>query len=175
QASANCPGVIPSDFACFASSLAISKLSRRHSVSMMRLSCRPARVSPAGAWSAAYLPVKDSSSERTIRRHPKSVMGAGRQMLDFGHAVQQVIARLTHYRAIDTGQIAEPRDLSHAPGPEIGDAEIPDLALPDQVSKCMHRLIEWRCMVLFVKKKDVDDVGAKPPQTGFGCLKSAAA
>src|ERR1700693_4722946 len=39
----------------------------------------------------------------------------------------------------------------------------------------MHRFFEWRCMVLFVEIEDVDDVGAKPAQTGFGCLEGAAA
>src|ERR1700761_8747716 len=69
---------------------------------------------------------QNPSSEGTIRRHSKSVVGAGRQMLYFGHAVQQVVAGLTHHWAIDAGPIAEPRNLSHPPCAEIRDAEIPD-------------------------------------------------
>jgi hypothetical protein len=38
----------------------------------------------------------------------------------------------------------------------------------------MHRFVEWRCKVLFVEIKNVDDVGAKPAQTGFGCPKGAS-
>src|SRR5258708_38296237 len=101
-------------------------------------------------------------------------MGAGGQGLALGHAVQKVVVWLAHYGAIDSSQVAKPTNLSHPPGPEIRDAKIPDFSLSEQVGKGVHRLVQRRRMVLFVKIENVNDIGSKPAQTGFDRIKGPA-
>jgi hypothetical protein len=55
---ANCPAVMPFFSACALISCASFSDSGRHSVCIMRVSLRPARVSLPGAASGAYLPVR---------------------------------------------------------------------------------------------------------------------
>ena len=57
QDTANCPAVMPLASACCLISCASFSDSGRHSVCIMRVSLRPARVSLSGAASGAYLPV----------------------------------------------------------------------------------------------------------------------
>jgi hypothetical protein len=57
QATANCTGVMPRASACALISRAVRSAAGCHSVCIMRLSWRPARVSAGGGASGSYLAV----------------------------------------------------------------------------------------------------------------------
>ena len=69
-------------------------------------------------------------------------MGRRRQLLGFGGAIDDVVERLAGNRPIDADKIRDPGDLGNAPATEVGNAEVAQLALPDQVCNGPHRFLQ---------------------------------
>src|ERR1700757_3143576 len=95
-------------------------------------------------------------------------MAAGRQMLDFRHAVHRIVVRLAHHRAVHPEPIGETNDFGNPPGTEIADPEVADFSLAYEVAQGRHGLLEWRADVLLVQVIDVDISDPETPQAGFG-------
>ena len=102
-------------------------------------------------------------------------MGAGRQVLDLRHAVQRVVERLADHGPVDARRVAKAADLRQAPGAEVGDAEMADLAGPHEVRHGAHRLLQRRRVVLLVQIEDVDRLHAQAAQAGLGGQDAVAA
>jgi hypothetical protein len=96
-------------------------------------------------------------------------------MLDLRHPVHGVVIGLAHHRAIDAEIVAEAAYLSHAPGPMVRDAEIPDLALAYEICHRVYRLRQRCPMILLVEIVDVDPLRAEAPQARLRGLHDAPA
>ncbi len=97
-------------------------------------------------------------------------MGAGRQVLGLGHAVHRVVVGLADHRAVDTEPVADRGDRGDPPGAIIGDSEMTDLALANQITHRRHRRLERRVVVLLVEVIDIDVVGAETLQARIARL-----
>ena len=140
----------------------------------MRVSLRPARVALVGRCVRAVFAGQHAARKRAIGHDAEAVITAGREVLDFGHAVHRVVIGLADDRAVDAEVIADVADLRDPPGPIIRDAEIAHLAAADQLAHRAHGLCQRRRMVFPVQIIDVDIVGAEPLQAFVGGLQHPA-
>lgn len=85
-------------------------------------------------------------------------------MLDLWLAVEGVVVGLAHDGPVDADGVAQAHDLGDAPGPEVGDAEIADLALAHEIADSGNGFLEGGRRVFQVQVVDVDDIGAEALQ-----------
>ena len=140
----------------------------------MRVSLRPARVSLLGRRVGTVFAGQHAARQRAVRHDAETVIAAGREMLDLGHAVHCVVIGLADHRPVDAEAIADVADLGDPPGAVVRDAEIAHLAAPDQFAHRAHGLLQRRRMVFLVQIVDVDAVGAEPLQAFLGGLQHPA-
>src|SRR5258708_14696842 len=76
------------------------------------------------------LAAEDAASERTIRHHAQTIIGARRQMLDLELAVHGVLIGLTRDGTIDAEAVGDVADLGAPPSLLVWTAEIAHLPRP---------------------------------------------
>ena len=85
--------------------------------------------------------------------------------LRLGTAVQQVVHHLRGHGSGDQpAVVGDPQRLGHLPGRMVGQGDVAELALPDQVVVDRERLLQRRVRVGEVSVVEVDAVGAQPAQ-----------
>lgn len=89
------------------------------------------------------------------------VVGAGREDLDLGHAVERVVVGLADDGPGHAQLIAEPDHLGNPPAAEVGEPEMADVASPLQITHRAHRLLERLLGHVLVQVVHVDIVGAQ--------------
>jgi len=65
------------------------------------------------------------------------------------HAVHRVVLRLAGRGPVDACLIAQAHQLREPPGPEVGHADVADLALALEIGESTHRLIERRARIMW--------------------------
>ena len=117
-----------------ASFSAMTNDSSRNSVSIIRRSLRAPRESSGACAAGRVLAGQHAARERRIRRDADAVVIAGRQDLDLGHPVQQVVVGLADDRQRHALRFAFADHFGDAPAAIVRDAEVADLAGADEVA-----------------------------------------
>ena len=107
--------------ACALIFCAMASDSSRNSVSMMRLSLRPARDSGSGAAPGLVLAGEHAARERAVGHHADAVVRARREDVVLRLAVHRVVVGLAYDRVGNAERAAHGHDLGDAPAAEIGD------------------------------------------------------
>ena len=89
---------------------------------------------PAGACLAApVLARQPAAGERRERREAEALIGAQRQHLGLGRAVEQAVARLHPLEAREPAHVADPERAREPPGLDVAGADVEQLARAAQV------------------------------------------
>ncbi len=135
---------------------------------------RAARARPGGS-AGLYLPVSTPRASGLYETTPTPQCGAAGQQLDLDAARHRVVGRLADDRRGTPMCRLSVDHARNAPGAEVGDAEVVDLARFDQPRHRRERLLQRRRLVVAVQVVDVDPVGAEAPQARLDRARSSAA
>ena len=102
--------------------------------------------------------------ERHERDEPDAHLLGRRDQLGLGAAVQQVVPVLRGHERRRAGGPGAPVGVHHLPRREVRRAEVPDLALDDELVQGGERLLDGRHGVGDVHLEQVDVIGAEPAQ-----------
>ena len=113
---------------------------------------------------------QDPARQRAVRDDAGSVVVRSGQLLVLGHAVEDVVERLAGNRAIDAELVCQVRDFGDPPAAKVGDAEVAQLALLDEVADGAHAFAQRRIEGGAVEIEDVDVVQPQPAQAVVNAL-----
>ena len=119
---------------------------------------RAARAAPA---SRRYLPVSQPPESGENGEKPRPMLGAQRQHLGLGRAVEQAVARLHPLEAREAAHVADPERAREPPGLDVAGADVVQLARAAQVVERAERLLERRRRVGLVAQEEVEALGAE--------------
>ena len=120
-----------------------------------------------------YFPVSVpwARGDQTICEMPFSLQSANH--LTFGDAVQERVLRLRRDELLDIRDQGERgADLIGSP---LAEPEIADLALPHDLGQRLHRLLEWRLLVVAMALVEIDVVGPQSRERGVDLLEDLLA
>ena len=124
-----------------------------------------------------YLPVSTPWASGENTTWPMPFRLAQREHLGLDHPPQQRVLRLARDDAVEAHVVGNLQGIGDLLGGPLGDADVVDLALPDQVVKGPQRLFERRLVVVAVGLVEVDVVRAEPAQRGVArsmmCLRDS--
>ncbi|KAG1252871.1 hypothetical protein G6F65_017724 [Rhizopus arrhizus] len=116
-----------------------------------------------------------AARQRAVRNDTQAVVARGGQLLDFGRAIDDVVERLAGDRTVDAELVGDARHFGNAPAAEIGQAEVPHLALADQVAHGAYAFFERQARDCAMEIQQVDVVGAQALEAGLHRLVDPAA
>ena len=111
---------------------------------------------------AAVLARQPAARERRERREAEALIGAQRQHLGLGRAVEQAVARLHPLEAREAADVADPEAARQPPGLDVAGADVVQLARAAEVVERAERLLERRRRVGLVAQEEVEALGAEP-------------
>ena len=118
----------------------------------------------AGLSARSVFAGQHAARDGAVGHHADAMVGAHRQHLHLGLAVQQVVVRLADRRAGHVQRLGHVHHLGDAPAAEVGHAPGADLAGAQQRVHGAQRLFQVHAVVIAVQVVDVEVVGAQAPQ-----------
>ena len=106
-------------------------------------------------------------------RQPEPLAGGAE--FSFGGPVDEVVLHLGGDRCLQAPVVGDPQGLGDLPGGMVGQADVADLALPDQVVVDREGLLQRRVRVGVVGVVEVDVVGLQAAQAGLDLTDDVAA
>ena len=100
---------------------------------------------------------------------------AGGSELPFGGPVDQVVLHLRGDGCLQTPVVSDPQGLGDLPGGMVGQADVADLARPDQIVIGGEGLLQWRVRVGVVGVVEIDVVGLQTAETRLDLTDDVAA
>ena len=106
-------------------------------------------------------------------RQPEPLAGGAE--LSFGGPVDEVVLHLGGDGCLQTAVVGDPQGLGDLPGGMVGQADVADLALPDQIVVGRQGLLQRRVRVGIVGVVEVDVVGLQAAQARLDLTDDVAA
>ena len=116
-----------------------------------------------------------AARHRAVRGDAHAMVGAGRQYLDLGHAIEQVVVGLAHHRPRHAHLPGQVHQLRDAPAPKIGNAPVADLARAQHGIERPQGLLQVHAVVVAVQIENIHMVGLQPPEARLDLAQHPAA
>src|SRR4029078_2748885 len=115
---------------------------------------------------APVLTRQPAAAERGEGREAEALIGAQRQHLGLGRAVEQAVARLHPLEAREAANIADPEAARQAPGLDVAGPDVVQLARAAEVVERAEGLLERRRRIGLMAQEQVDALGPQPLEAG---------